>query len=100
MNMIIHLGNDTDTLESGMGNQSADLKLSRRQNIHRQLVSYAELVHWLKTMDPPAFEGKEDEIMYRLFFWGKSGVQKRFVGLCLIRLYCLQPCSRLTEAQW
>ena len=57
MNMIIHVGNDTDNLESGLGNQSADLKLSRRQNIHRELVSYAELVHWLKSMDPPTFEG-------------------------------------------
>ena len=35
---------------------SADLKLSRRQNIHRELVPYAELVHWLKTMDPQGFE--------------------------------------------
>ena len=83
MNMIIHLGNDTDTLESGMGNQSADLKLSRRQNIHRQLVSYAELVHWLKTMDPPAFEGKEDEIIYYRLFFGESPVSKRDFELCV-----------------
>ena len=31
MNMINHVGNDTDNLESGLGNQSVELKLSRRQ---------------------------------------------------------------------
>ena len=31
------------------------LKLTKRRHIHRELAKYAELVHWLKTMDPASF---------------------------------------------
>jgi len=34
----------------------SELKLSRRQKIHRELIKYAALVHWLKSMDPSTFE--------------------------------------------
>ena len=30
-------------------------RLSRRRKIHKELVRYAELVHWLKSMDPSNF---------------------------------------------
>ena len=57
-NIIVHVGNDTDNLESSMGNQhEAELKLNRRRNIHKELKKYAELVHWLKSMDPSNFTG-------------------------------------------
>ena len=31
------------------------LKLTKRKHIHRELAKYAELVHWLKIMDPASF---------------------------------------------
>ena len=53
-NLIVHVGNDTDNLEASH-NPAVELKLSRRRNIHKELVRYAELVHWLKSMDPSNF---------------------------------------------
>jgi len=53
-NLIVHVGNDTDNLEASH-NPAVELKLSRRRSIHKELVRYAELVHWLKSMDPSNF---------------------------------------------
>ena len=53
-NLIVHVGNDTDNLEASH-NPAVELKLSRRRSIHKELVRYAELVHWLKSMDPSSF---------------------------------------------
>ncbi len=50
-NLFVHLGNDTMNLDAG-GQQ---LKLSRRKHIHKELLKYSDLVHWLKDMDPKAF---------------------------------------------
>ncbi len=53
-NLFVHMGNDVDNnLEaSGKGLQ---LKLSRRKHIHRELMRFAELVHWMKDMDAKGF---------------------------------------------
>jgi len=50
-NLFVHHGNDTDLKESG----SSQLKLMRRKHIHKDLMKYAELVHWLKEMDAKGF---------------------------------------------
>ena len=51
-NIFTHFGNDTDNLDSGSG----QLKLTRRKHIHKELMKYAELVHWMKSMDVNGFE--------------------------------------------
>jgi len=50
-NHFVHLGNDTEHLDAG----TCHLKLSRRKHIHKELMKYSELVHWLKAMDPKSF---------------------------------------------
>ena len=52
-NLFVHLGNDTDTLAES--SSAGQLKLTRRKHVHRELMKYAELVHWLKAMDQKAF---------------------------------------------
>jgi len=58
-NLFVHHGNDTDLRESG----SNQLKLIRRKNVHKDLMKYAELVHWLKDMDPKGFDSLQS--LYR-----------------------------------
>ncbi len=50
-NLFVHLGNDMDNLDSG----SQQLKLTRRKHIHKDLMKFSELVHWLKAMDHKSF---------------------------------------------
>jgi hypothetical protein len=50
-NLFIHVGNDMGNLDAG----NDQLKLKRRKNIHKELMKYAELVHWMKSMDPKSF---------------------------------------------
>ncbi len=54
-NLFIHVGNDTDNLADMSSPSASQLKLTKRRHIHRELAKYAELVHWLKTMDPGSF---------------------------------------------
>ncbi|TRY63894.1 hypothetical protein TCAL_07692 [Tigriopus californicus] len=50
-NLFVHYGNDKENLDSGHG----QLKLARRKHIHKELMKYSELVHWMKDMDPKGF---------------------------------------------
>eukprot|EP00095_Tigriopus_kingsejongensis_P011050 snap_masked-scaffold23_size669530-processed-gene-1.4 protein:Tk11050 transcript:snap_masked-scaffold23_size669530-processed-gene-1.4-mRNA-1 annotation:"exocyst complex component 1" len=52
-NLFVHYGNDTDNLEAG--GHGGQLKLTRRKHIHKELMKYSELVHWIKPMDPKGF---------------------------------------------
>ena len=54
-NLFVHVGNDTDNLADMSSPSASQLKLTKRRHIHRELAKYAELVHWLKTMDNPSF---------------------------------------------
>ena len=60
-NLFVHLGNDTDTMGArsesvlSAGGSGAPLKLTRRKHIHRELMRFAELVHWMKDMDSKGF---------------------------------------------
>ena len=54
-NLFVHVGNDTDNLVDMSGPSVSQLKLIKRRRSHRELAQYAELVHWLKTMDPQSF---------------------------------------------
>ncbi len=54
-NLFIHQGNDTDNLADMSVASAAQLKLTRRKHNHRELAKFAELVHWLKVMDPKSF---------------------------------------------
>jgi len=54
-NLFIHVGNDTDNLADMSAPSVQQLKLTKRKHIHRELAKYAELVHWLKIMDPASF---------------------------------------------
>ena len=54
-NLFVHVGNDTDNLLDMSGPSASQLKLTKRRRSHRELAQYAELVHWLKTMDPQSF---------------------------------------------
>jgi hypothetical protein len=61
-NLFVHIGNDTDNLEamslaSGMNSASLSgrIQLKRRDTIHKELIKYSELVHWIKDMDQPSF---------------------------------------------
>jgi exocyst complex component 1 len=51
-NLFIHLGND---LGETHGNHRDELKLPKH-NHHRELQAYQELMHWMKVMDPSAYE--------------------------------------------
>lgn len=49
-NMFIHLGND---LGEGQGSEAY---LPKHSSVHRELSAYAELMHWLKSMDRKAYD--------------------------------------------
>ncbi|XP_034249053.1 exocyst complex component 1 isoform X2 [Thrips palmi] len=51
-NLFIHLGNDAGETLSFHANE---LTLPRHESIHRDLVVYAELMHWMKAMDRKAY---------------------------------------------
>lgn len=51
-NLFIHLGND---LGETMSSHRDDLKLPKHHH-HRELGAYQELMHWMKAMDPNAYE--------------------------------------------
>lgn len=51
-NLFIHLGND---LGETMSSHRDDLKLPKHHH-HRELGAYQELMHWMKVMDPNAYE--------------------------------------------
>ena len=63
-NLFVHVGNDTDNL---VNNDASQLKLTKRRRSHRELERYAELVHWLKTMDPPSYASLQSTYRYLLF---------------------------------
>lgn len=52
-NLFIHLGND---LGETMSAHRDDLKLPKHHH-HRELGAYQELMHWMKVMDPNAYDG-------------------------------------------
>lgn len=51
-NLFIHLGND---LGETVSSHRDDLKLPKHHH-HRELGAYQELMHWMKAMDPNAYE--------------------------------------------
>lgn len=51
-NLFIHLGND---LGETMSSHRDDLKLPKHHH-HRELGAYQDLMHWMKVMDPNAYE--------------------------------------------
>lgn len=51
-NLFIHLGNDLGETTS----HRDDLKLPKHHH-HRELGAYQELMHWMKAMDPNAYDG-------------------------------------------
>ena len=54
-NVFIHLGNEGgDTL--GVHHSGRDLCLPIRTDIHKNLVVYAGLMHWLKQMEPKNYQ--------------------------------------------
>ena len=63
-NLFVHVGNDTDNL---VNNDASQLKLTKRRRSHRELERYAELVHWLKTMDPPSYASLQSTYRYIRF---------------------------------
>lgn len=52
-NLFIHLGNDLGETTSS---HRDDLKLPKHHH-HRELGAYQELMHWMKAMDPNAYDG-------------------------------------------
>lgn len=58
-NVFVSLGNESenrlDLSASGQTAAVGELQLTRRRNIHKELIRFAELVHWMKTMDPKNF---------------------------------------------
>lgn len=75
-NLFVHLGNDTDNLlESGHVGQ---LKLMRRKHIHKELMKYAELVHWLKAMDPKNFSALQATYRQNLCKLYEKDIRKFF----------------------
>ncbi len=42
---------------------SAELRLTRRRNIHKELLKFSELVHWMKNMDPKVSSFSEFKIV-------------------------------------
>ena len=63
-NLFVHVGNDTDNL---VNNDASQLKLTKRRRSHRELERYAELVHWLKTMDTPSYASLQSTYRYVRF---------------------------------
>lgn len=54
-NVFIHLGNEgSDGL--GAHHSGRELTLPSRTNIHKNLLGYAELMHWLKQMEPKSYQ--------------------------------------------
>ncbi|XP_073987849.1 exocyst complex component Sec3 isoform X2 [Rhodnius prolixus] len=51
-NLFIHLGNDPGELS---GTLSGDLSLPKHSSLHKELQSYAQLMHWMKAMDRKAY---------------------------------------------
>lgn len=52
-NLFIHLGNDLGEVQGS--HHHGDLALPKH-NHHRELMVYQELMHWMKAMDPNAYE--------------------------------------------
>ena len=63
-NLFVHVGNDTDNLADMSAPSVSQLKLTKRRHIHRELAKYAELVHWLKTMDHASFTNLQSIYRY------------------------------------
>lgn len=51
-NLFIHLGN----LGDAQALHTNDLSLPKHQNVHKELLAFLELMHWMKTMDRKAYD--------------------------------------------
>lgn len=63
-NMFIHSANDLGESQlvgtangAGVSASIADLVLTKHTNVHKDLSTYSELMHWIKSMDRKAYDG-------------------------------------------
>lgn len=63
-NMFIHSANDLGESQlvgtangAGAATSIADLVLTKHTNVHKDLSTYSELMHWIKSMDRKAYDG-------------------------------------------
>lgn len=54
-NMFIHLGNDLN--EAQLHAPAHEISLCKHSTVHKELSTYAELMHWTKIMDRKAYDG-------------------------------------------
>ncbi|XP_040577056.1 exocyst complex component 1 [Lepeophtheirus salmonis] len=81
-NLFIHLGNETG---GDLEGASGQLKLTIRRCIHKDLIKYSELVHWLEEMDHKIFIHLQTTYRSSLSKLYEKDL-KRFLDLARIRI--------------
>lgn len=69
-NLFIHLGNEGETAAHPIN----ELNLPRHDHVHKELIAYAELMHWMKAMDQKSYNG-----LVRIYTTSLSKVYERSI---------------------